>query len=282
MNNSEQAAWRPQLVALDIDGTIVDHEGVLPTELRRTIRRIAMAGTPVILTTGRAWLATRPVFEELDLPAGPAICSNGAVTVQFPPFELINTCTFDASDVVSRVLEEHPNASIAAEVIGTGYRVTRRFPEGELTGDIEVVSTEQIVGDDVTRIVVRDPDASDVEFIALANRIGLHGVSYSVGWSAWLDIAPAGVNKASGLQAVVSALGFHAKDVLAIGDGRNDIEMLQWAGRGVAMGDAPVDVQTAADHVTGCFADGGTTEELERWFSRGRSFARPLNKVSVG
>lgn len=270
------------MVALDIDGTLVDHEGVLPTELRRTIRRIAMAGTPVILTTGRAWLATRPVFEELDLPAGPAICSNGAVTVQFPPFELINTRTFDAADVVARVLEEHPNASIAAEVIGTGYRVTQPFPDGELTGDIEVVSTEQLVGDDVTRIVVRDPNASDTEFIALANRIGLHGVSYSVGWSAWLDIAPAGVNKASGLQGVVDALGFRANDVLAIGDGRNDVEMLQWAGRGVAVGDAPVDVQSAADHVTGCFADGGTNEELERWFTRGRSFARPLSKVSVG
>lgn len=282
MNNSEYAAWRPQVVALDIDGTLVDNEGVLPTELRRTIRRIAMAGTPVILTTGRAWLATRPVFEELELPAGPAICSNGAVTVQFPPFELINKRTFDAADVVARVLEEHPNASIAAEVIGTGYRVTQPFPDGELTGDIEVVSTEQLVGDDVTRIVVRDPNASDTEFIALANRIGLHGVSYSVGWSAWLDIAPAGVNKASGLQAVVDALGFHASDVLAIGDGRNDIEMLQWAGRGVAMGDACADVQQAADHVTGTFADGGTNEELERWFTRGRSFARPSSRVSFG
>ena len=270
------------MVALDIDGTLVDHEGVLPERLRRTVRRIAMAGVPVILTTGRSWHATRPVFEELELPPGPAIASNGAVTVQFPPFELLSAATFDPSEVVAKVLQEHPRAALAAEVVGTGYRVTRAFPEGELFGDIEVVSPEELSGDDVSRIIVRDPDSSEDEFIGLAGRLGLHGVSYSVGWSAWLDIAPAGVNKATGLAEVVSALGFTSDDVLAMGDGRNDIEMLRWAGRGVAVGDACAEVRDAADAVTGCFADGGTAAELERWF--GRTLSRPVGefRAAVG
>jgi hydroxymethylpyrimidine pyrophosphatase-like HAD family hydrolase len=54
--------------------------------------------------------------------------------------------------------------------------------------------------------------------------------------------------------------------VLAFGDGRNDIEMLRWAGRGVAIGDAPEDVQQAADVVTDTFADGGPVAELFHWF----------------
>lgn len=282
MKNSKYADWKPRVVALDIDGTIVDHEGVLPNQMRRTIRRVAMAGVPVILTTGRSWHATRPVFEELELPSGPVISSNGAVTVQFPPFELLNAATFNPADVVERVLREHPSAAIAAEVIGTGYRVTQPFPEGELFGEIEVVSHEELSGDDVTRIVVRDPNSSDTEFVELANRLGLHGVSYSVGWSAWLDIAPFGVNKATGLNQVVTALGFTAADVLAIGDGRNDIEMLSWAGRGVAVGDASAEVQAAADHVTGRFAEDGTVEELERWFGSSRAMSRRALKVSVG
>ena len=91
-----------------------------------------------------------------------------------------------------------------------------------------------------------------------------------VGWSAWLDIAPEGVNKATALADVVAGLGVDAADVLAIGDGRNDIEMLTWAGRGVAIGDACAEVQAAADHVTGGFADGGTVEELDRWFHPAR------------
>ena len=59
-----------------------------------------------------------------------------------------------------------------------------------------------------------------------------------MGWTAWLDLAPVGVSKASGLDHVAGPLGVAPADVLAIGDGRNDIEMLQWAGRGVAMGQA--------------------------------------------
>ncbi len=258
------------MVALDIDGTLVDHEGVLPTEVRRSVRRVTAAGVPVVLTTGRSWHATRPVFEQLGLPSGPAVASNGAVTVGFPPFELRRVVTFDPADVIDKVLREHPTAAIAAEVIGQGYRVTRQFPDGDLTGSIEEVSVEDLAGSDVTRIVVRDPASSDVEFIALAERLGLHGVSYSVGWSAWLDIAPAGVNKATALAKVVAELGYSAADVLAIGDGRNDIEMLTWAGRGVAIGDACAEVCAAADHVTATFAENGTARELDRWFASHR------------
>lgn len=262
------------MVALDIDGTLVDHEGVLPNSVRRSVRRVVAAGVPVVLTTGRSWHATRPVFEQLGLPAGPAVSSNGAVRVSFPPFQLDQVLTFNPADVIERVLRAHPAAALAAEVVGQGYRVTREFPAGDLTGEIEQVSVDELAGSDVTRLVVRDPAASDTEFVRLAERIGLHGVSYYVGWSAWLDIAPKGVNKATALAEVVADLGYRASDVLAIGDGRNDVEMLAWAGRGVALGDGCVEAHAAADHVTGAFADGGTVHELDRWFGVRATVAR--------
>jgi len=268
------AVWRPSVVALDIDGTLVDHEGVLPEKVRRSVRRVVAAGVPVVLTTGRSWHSTRPVFEQLGLPTGPAVASNGAVTVTFPPFQLERVRTFNPAHVIERVLREHPSAAIAAEVIGQGYRVTRQFPEGDLTGHIEEVSVDDLAGSDVTRIVVHDPHSTDTEFIELADRLGLHGVSYSVGWSAWLDIAPEGVNKATALAEVVEAMGYRAGDVLAVGDGRNDIEMLTWAGRGVALGDACAEVKAVADSVTGTFAECGTAQELDRWFVGRRAHER--------
>lgn len=255
------------MIALDIDGTLVDHAGVLPDFVRESVARVVAAGVPVVLTTGRSWHGTQPVFEELGLPAGPAVASNGAVTVSFPPFQVEQVVTFNPAEVIERVLREHPTASLAAEVLGYGYRVTRHFPAGDLTGEIELVSVEELASTEVTRIVVRDPDASSIEFVRLAERIGVHGVNYFVGWSAWLDIAPKGVNKATALADVVTRLGYSAADVLAIGDGSNDIEMLAWAGRGVALGDAPPAVQLAADHVTDAFAEGGTSKELDRWFA---------------
>ncbi|HBX81488.1 MAG: HAD family phosphatase [Micropruina sp.] len=258
--------WRPRLVALDIDGTCVGFDGVMTSGLRDVLVRVQAAGVPVTMVTGRSWHATRPVVDALGLVAGQHVCSNGAVRVAYPPFSILGVRTFDATDVVERVHRTHPRAAMAVEVLGTGYRVTRPFPIGELHGDIEIVEPGALLDGPVTRVIVRDPDANDGEFEAMVASLGLHDVSYFVGWTSWLDIAPTNVDKALGLSEVCADLGIDAADVLAIGDGRNDIELLAWAGRGVALGDAPAIVREAADAVTGTFADGGTVEELERWF----------------
>lgn len=259
-------ARRPRLVALDIDGTVVDWDGYLPDSVRAAVRRVLDAGVPVVLSTGRSWHGVEPVFDDLGLPPGPAICSNGAVVVGYPPLEVLRQVTFDPRDVIEKVSRLAPNALIAVEDIGVGYRLTGHFPDGDLTGQFVIETPEELSSRPVTRVIVRDPGSSDAAFIGLAEQLGLHGVSYFIGYSAWLDIAPEGVTKATALADVANRFGVAQADVLALGDGRNDIEMLQWAGRGVALGDAPEEVQAVADHVTGLFADGGTPDELLRWF----------------
>lgn len=259
-------SWRPHMVALDIDGTLLDHAGRLPQQVVDAVGNVRAAGIPVVLSTGRGWAGTKPLAEALRLPPGQHVSSNGAVRVSYPPLELLEQVTFDPSDVVERVLAEHPEAMLAVEVIGRGFKVNRPFPEGELTGEMVTVELSELVAKRVTRVVVRDPNASEDDFIRMAHRLGLQGVSYFIGYTAWLDIAPSGVDKSYGLAAVCLDLNIDQADVLALGDGRNDIEMLTWAGRGVALGDAPAEVQAAADHVTGLFAEGGTVEELLRWF----------------
>ncbi len=260
-------AWRPELVALDIDGTLVDRQGRLPSDVRAAVQRVVDEDVPLVLATGRAWLDTRPVFDELDLPPGPVICSNGAVVVQYPPLWQYQARTFDPTRVINSVIEHAPTARIAVEELGIGFRVNRLFPAGELTGRMTVQPLDELAAQPATRVIVRDPDAVAEDFIELADSIGMHQVSYSVGWSAWLDIAPEGVNKATALAAVADDLGVPAERVLAIGDGRNDVEMLAWAGRGVAMGDAPHEVRAIADDVTSDFAAGGAALELNRWFT---------------
>ena len=260
------ATWRPRLVALDIDGTVVDHDGALPEAVRKAVGRVLDADVPVVLATGRSWHGTRPVFDELGLPPGPSVASNGAVVVSYPPQEIRKAVTFDPREVIKKVVQFAPGTLIAVEEIGRGYRLNGHFPGGDLTGEMIIESIEQLSARPVTRIILRDPDRSDEDFTSLARHLGLQGVTYFVGWSAWLDIAPLGVNKASALQDVADDLGVDPTDVLAFGDGRNDIEMLRWAGRGVAIGDAPEDVQQAADVVTDVFADGGPVAELFHWF----------------
>jgi 5-amino-6-(5-phospho-D-ribitylamino)uracil phosphatase len=258
--------WRPQLVALDVDGTVLDHDGSLPAEVRAAVQAVVDAGVPVVLATGRSWHSTLPVVEQLGLGGGPSVCSNGAVVVDFPPERIVRAVTFDPREVIEKVEAHAPGTLIAVEEIGRGYRLSGHFPEGDLTGEMVIEDVEQLSSRPVTRIILRDPDRSDRDFVTLAERLGLHGVQYYVGYSAWLDIAPEGVTKAAGLDEVVRSLGVDAADVLAVGDGRNDVEMLAWAGRGVAMGQAPVEVQQVADEVTGSYADRGLVTELRRWF----------------
>lgn len=259
-------SWSPRLVALDIDGTVVDHAGLMPDTVRDAVRRVVAAGIPVVLSTGRSWHATQPVFDYLGLPPGSSVSSNGAVTVSYPPLEVTRAITFDPSEVIKKVMEFAPDTLVAVEEVGKGYRLTGHFPDGDLSGEMIIEDLAQLGTRPVTRVILRDPNSSDRDFIALAEQLGLHGVTYFVGFSAWLDIAPEGVNKATALADIADDLGIAAADVLALGDGRNDIEMLRWAGRGVALGDAPPEVKSAADAVTDRFDAGGTVNELSRWF----------------
>ena len=265
--SSSDAGWRPRLVALDVDGTIVDRDGVLPTAVAEVISTVVAADIPVVLSTGRSWHGTRDLVDLLRLPGGPVVCSNGAVIVSYPPEEIVKAITFDPREVIAKVEEFAPGTLIAVEEIGRGYRLNDHFPGGDLTGEMIIEDVEQLSARPVTRVILRDPTRSDTDFIALAKHLGLHGVTYFVGWSAWLDIAPQGVNKATALAEVAAGFDIPAADVLAFGDGRNDIEMLRWAGRGVAIGDAPPEVREAANDVGPSFEEGGPVAELRRWFS---------------
>jgi hydroxymethylpyrimidine pyrophosphatase-like HAD family hydrolase len=256
----------PGLVALDIDGTLVDEADSVSPAVRAAVRSVVEAGVPLVLATGRAVYGVQRVIADLQLTDGLVVASNGAVVFSYPPVEVLSTVTFDARPAVEAVLEQVPEALVAVEVIGDGYRINRPFPDGEITGQMWVESVDSLVSEPVTRVIIRDPQSSAADFVRLAESLGLHGTNYFVGYTAWLDLAPEGVSKASGLQIVTERLGVEPADVLAIGDGRNDVEMLSWAGRGVAMGQAPAEVRAVADAVTGSLVDDGAAAELARWF----------------
>jgi HAD superfamily hydrolase (TIGR01484 family) len=275
--------WVPALVALDIDGTLLipDFERGFSSEqltarVRAAVLAAARAGAHVVLASGRAPLSMAGLADRIGLTAlvdeltGErlhVVASNGSVVIRHAPMDVVHEITFDASEAVRTVLEHVPGAAVAVEEHGVGYRVNRLFPPGELDGEMIICDLEDMISTEVSRVIIRDPDSTSEDFVNLARKLGLHGTNYFIGWTAWLDIAPEGISKASGLEWVCRDLGVDAADVLAIGDGRNDIEMLRWAGRGVAMGQAPEVVRDAADDVTAPVEQDGVAIELGRWFS---------------
>lgn len=272
-----RADWRPRLVALDIDGTLLrwveglgmSREEVTPA-VHDAIQRVLDAGCHVVLSSGRALHNMTSVADMLDLHGHGErlwiVAANGAVVLRYPPVEVVHEETFDARPAVEAVLAQHPEALVAVEERGRGYRVSAPFPEGELGGEAILADVADMVAEPVSRVIIRDPSATADDFVSLAASLGLHGTDYVVGWTAWLDLAPVGISKASGLEYVIAQLGVDRADVLAIGDGRNDIEMLEWAGRGVAMGQAVPDVLAIADDIAPGVDDDGAAVELSRWF----------------
>ena len=270
--------WVPRLVALDIDGTMLkwvegagqNYEQIAPP-LYEAVQAAVDADAHIVLASGRSPHGMVPIADLLDLPREGqdrlwVVASNGAVIFRYRPLEVVHEETFDASEAVSQVLEHFPDALVAVEERGVGYRVNRPFPEGELSGRMLQTPLDDIVGEPVSRVIIREPNASVEEFSEQVGQLGLHGTDYVVGWTAWLDLSPVGVSKASGLEYVARELGVGPEHTLAIGDGRNDIEMLRWSARGVAMGQAVEEVRAAADDVTATVHEDGAAVELRRWF----------------
>ena len=257
----------PHLVALDIDGTTVNHEGELSPAVYDAVRDVVDAGHHVTIATGRAIVGTLPVLERLGLTSGYAVCANGAVTLRLDEgldqgYEIVEAVTFDPAPALLMLREHFPTALVAVEELGVGFKVTAPFPDGELDGSPRIVAWEELMSSPVTRLTLRDPSSTSEEFIATTERIGLHGVGYAVGWSAWLDITPEGVSKGAALEAVRRRLGVEPMDTVAVGDQRNDLEMLRWAAHGVAMGNAPEEVKAIANAVTGDVDDDGLVPVL--------------------
>lgn len=246
------------LIALDIDGTILQEDGTITNAVAAQIARVRDAGHEVMLATGRAVSMTLPVLDRLGITPEYLVCSNGAVTMRRDPgapfgYSRAHIETFDPASVLNTIFTSLGEASYAVEDETGLYRYMGFFPDSALGASSEKVEFDELLRHPATRVVVISPEHAVEDFLKIVEQMGLHKVSYNIGWTAWLDIAPDGVNKATGMERVRQWLDIPLSRVMAVGDGHNDIEMLEWAsieGRGVAMGQAPDAVKKVANQQT--------------------------------
>jgi Cof subfamily protein (haloacid dehalogenase superfamily) len=246
------------LIALDIDGTVLLEDGSISDQVIEQVRRVRDLGHEVMLATGRSASMTLPILERLGVVPQYVVCSNGSIVLGRNPdapmgYEHVLVETFDSSEVLTTIRRNLADASFALEDENGFFRYTGYFPNSSLGAMSEKVEFDELLDQQATRIVVISPEHAVEEFLTIVERMGLHKVSYNIGWTAWLDIAPHGVNKATALERVREWLGISRSRVMVIGDGRNDIDMLLWAareGRGVAMGQAPDEVTAVANETT--------------------------------
>ncbi|NHD16314.1 MULTISPECIES: HAD family hydrolase [Actinopolyspora] len=261
------SSWKPRLVALDVDGTVLDPDTqTISAPVRAAVSRVA-AQAQVVIATGRSMLGALPVLDELGMDSGEALCSNGAVRVDVATGEAVSVETFDPQPVHERLNLLLPGALFAAEQLGKGSLVTEPFPAGELHGPQWPSGVPELVAKPVPRLIANWAGHSPAEVWGKLEGVELPGCIYTIDhYEPWVTVVPDGVTKAASLEKLRVELGVASEDTLAVGDGDNDIQMLSWARHGVAMGQAPATVRLSADEVTGAVAEDGLVGALERWF----------------
>ncbi|GAA2816070.1 HAD family hydrolase [Saccharopolyspora taberi] len=261
-------AWTPKLVALDVDGTLLEPDAQVVSEaVGAAVHRAVEAGALVVIATGRSTLGTRPVLAALGLTGGTALCSNGAVRMDAATGEVLAVDTFDPAPVQAALAARLPGAIFAAERIDVGSLVTSKFREEALHGPQRLASLDELLAEPTSRLIANWADHDADELLRVMAGVEFPSCTLTIDhYQPWVTVVPAGVTKGAALEKLRVELGVPAEDTFAAGDGDNDIEMLTWAAHGVAMGQAPEVVRAAADEITATVDDDGLAKALDRWF----------------
>jgi Cof subfamily protein (haloacid dehalogenase superfamily) len=251
----------PSLVASDLDGTLLRSDHTVGPRGLAMLERLRAEGIPFVMVTGRPrrWLV--PVVEQTG-PCGPVVCANGALVVDSVTLRVLAEWTIPSdvlADTTALVRAKVPDVAFAVEC---GPRMLHE-PHYPVRWDLalaEETAAElpEIVAAPATKLLIRVLDGDGATgYERVTEHLGDDVTATHSGFPGLIEVAAAGVTKATGLAWAAAHYGVGAGRVLAFGDMPNDAAMLRWAGRGVVVAGAHPDAFAAADAVTlGNDADG--------------------------
>jgi hypothetical protein len=258
---------RIRLLSSDLDGTLLRSDGTVSGRTRAAVESARAAGIELIVVTGRPPRWVRHLADELgDL--GLVICANGATVYDPGRHEVVAHIGLDpraAAEVVRRLKERWPELSYAVEQELTfgwdpAYRSRYEPAKGSRQAPIE-----ELVREPVTKLLARHaapaPDDLADQVRELLGELAL--VTHSDDPSL-LEISSPGVHKASTLERLAAERGIGPHEVVAFGDMPNDLQLLSWAGHGVAVANAHPLLLDAADEVTASNDEDGVAVVIER------------------
>lgn len=256
----------PKVVATDLDGTIVRSDGSISERTRTALSLAEDAGAMVVFVTGRPPRWMRPVAEATG-HRGVAICANGAFLYDLHAERVVEEFLLQpavAAEVVRVLRDALPDAAFAVErdeQFGHEPHYVSRWPVPE---DTLVADIEALLSAPVAKLLVRHEALASDALLARAREAaaGLATMTHS-SREGLLEISAAGITKASTLERLCAEHGLGAADVIAFGDMPNDLPLLAWAGRAIAVANAHPDVLAAVEEVTASNDDDGVAAVLE-------------------
>ena len=254
---------RPKLIATDLDGTIVSHEGVITQRTIDAFTKAKDLGVHVFFVTGRPPRWMGEIREAFGF--GAAICCNGAML-----YDLMNDAVLEEwmisvdeqLEVVRRMRIAMPEMSFAVESNDHYHREIAYIPKWDVGLDnVGVEKIEDAITRSALKILGRcsQHEFTSDEMVEVAHRelSDLVTVTHSTSNDSLIEISALNVSKGTTLEMMANRLGLTADDVVTFGDNPNDFSMLQWASRSYAMSDGHPEAPSFAKGVAEpCEADG--------------------------
>lgn len=261
-----------RLVATDLDGTLLRPDGRVSARTRRVLRRVRAAGIAVVLVTARPPATLRLLAREAGV-SGLAICANGALVYDLDRDEVVrhHPLAGEAARRLVLALREAAPGVCFAFVRGAGFACEPDYHAGARVVDHGEALLAAALLDDAlvlcaepaTKLIARHPELDPDALLARVRALGLDGFEATHSGAPFVEIAAAGVTKAWALAALCADLGVTSGEVVAFGDAPNDLPLLRWAGRGVAVANAHPAVLAAVAEVTDSNAADGVARTLE-------------------
>lgn len=232
-----------QAFACDLDGTLVGHDGLLRPRTLAAIARSRAAGIPVIVATGRMFCSVRPYLEQAGID-DPVVCYQGAAVVDPADGDFLLHEPIDldvARSVITALLEagHPPNCYVGDQMFVAHHtEYSRRYAEFQHLQVTEVGDLVAWLDAPPTKLVaVADPeDVPALRATLLEQFAGSLFLTTSL--PHLLEVGNPATSKGTGLEFVANRLGLDADRVVSFGDGENDIELIERAGFGIAVGEA--------------------------------------------
>lgn len=261
-----------RLVATDLDGTLLRDDGGVSAWTAAVLARVRALGVPVVVVTARPPRRVREIARATGL-GGLAICGNGALVYDLDRDTVVRElrlAAVAARRLVAALREAAPGVCFATEA-GLVYGQEPGYaPHSPHAGDVGARLDDALAlcADGVTKLIALHPTLPLADLLALAGRLAGEGAIVTHSGSPFVEIAASGVTKASTLAALCADLGIAPGAVIAFGDMPNDLPLLAWAGRRVAVANAHPDVLALADEVTATNNDDGVARTLARLLGR--------------
>jgi len=274
-----------RLLALDVDGTLLDPAGELRPTVRDAVIAVQQRGLRVVLCTGRRFRTARPLAQALQLD-GPLVVHNGALVKDLASGQTLQQSYIAAemyhpalallrrlSTPMMYVDAFHENVDILTESMERAHPFQREYLADQLAHCHIVDDIASPLAHGVLMLSIM-ADGTNLQALrpVVEQTMGTRGrvhLLVNKNYQGYiLEILQAGVSKWQALQQLAAQQSITPEEIIAVGDDHNDLDMIRYAGLGIAMGNAVDTVKAAADAITGSNAEDGLVQALERFVLR--------------